>query len=70
MTFNEAVTIIPSGIINTTLVNRAEMVQMALISIKCEVFDDVLFRKQIGEYFNLRVDDWIFGFNLKHGPAI
>jgi hypothetical protein len=29
---------------------------------------DRLFRKFVNGYFNLRVDGWVFGSNLTHGP--
>jgi hypothetical protein len=32
------------------------------------MLNDRLFRKFVGGYFNLRVDGWVFGSNLTHGP--
>jgi hypothetical protein len=36
--------------------------------LESEIFEGSFFRKRTGWYFNLHVDDWVFGFNLTHGP--
>ena len=51
------------------LLHRVEMKDNDFISLECEMFDNWLLREWVGKYVNLHVDDWVFGFNVTHGPT-